>query len=46
MNTEIHNLTKRVQELEFDAKEGNTLKQQECEVDALFLTTPDPSSAS
>jgi len=27
MNTEIHNLTKRVRELETEAKEVNTLKQ-------------------
>jgi len=34
MNTEIHNLTKRVRELETEAKEVNTLKQQVCELDA------------
>jgi len=34
MNTEIHNLTKRVRELETEAKEVNTLKQQIFELDA------------
>jgi len=34
MNTEIHNLTKRVRELETEPKEVNTLKQQVCELDA------------
>jgi len=34
MNTEIHYLTKRVRELETEAKEVNTLKQQVCELDA------------
>jgi len=33
MNTGIHNLTKRVLELETEAKEVNILKQQVCELD-------------
>jgi len=36
MNTEIHNLTKRVRELKTKAKEVNTLKQQVC-VQSLFF---------
>jgi len=34
MNTEMHNHTKRVQELETEAKEVSALKQQVCELDA------------